>query len=292
MAKRIYDFEGPLDLETLPRPPLAALRALRITGVLLTPAGWRETPLDARQRLIHLGSENCVDREQVLEALMQSPPREMKMFPALREPAEAEVPEELSLALGPGRKLPRSVWLELRPLDRHVLMMLRANTRLLWRALDELMGMTRGGVALASSAAWTGELARCELRTHRVSARRINAADFHEGRACVLARVAGIRAARRTGQVLDLASQQVAGAIELGFLVQAEERPPRILCQAHVSTVDGQFFRSASLLGVATAATALYDMLSEHDPHLVIEGARVAEEPWMVLEEDETTVGR
>ncbi len=291
VASTVYTFEAPLDLQSLPRPPLAALRALRLAGMLVSKVGWEAMPLAARRGIVDAGSTDSVDPERVRGYLMSCPPREIRMLPRVADPPADRVPEHVLQALGPGRPIPVKFWQALRPLDRHVLSMLTGNTRLLWRALDELMVRTRGGAAMATGTSWTGELARCELKLSSHTARLLTNPEFHEGRGLVLARVAGIRAARWAGDLLDLASHVVTGPAELGFRIQDETSAGGVLCQAHVSTGEGGFFRGGALLAASTAAVALLEMVKDHDPTAAVHGLCIAEEPWLVMEEDETTIG-
>lgn len=291
MPSLIYGFEAPLDLETLPRPPMAALRAMRSSGMLVSQAGWQAMPLEARRGVARAGQGDPVDPDHVRGYLMAAPPREVRMLPRVSDPPVNQVPEHVLYGAGPGRPVPLRFWQALTPLDRHVLSMLSGNTRLLWRALDELMVRTRGGSELATTASWTGELAHCEIKTTPHTARRLHDPAFHEGRATILARVAGIRAARWAGDLLDLASHVVTGPVELGFRSLDEAAPGILLCQAHVSTSEGDFFRGGSLLAASTAAVALVEMVKDVDPLACVQGVTIAEERWMVAEEDETTLG-
>ena len=286
----LYDFEGPLDMARLERPPLCALRALRLTGMLLSREGWEATPHESRLKISLAGSQPVVDTNVVRDALMESPPRQMKMFQRLSDPTPTSVPEGIQRALGPGRSIPTEVWAQLRPIDRHVLSMIRGNTRLLWRAIEEI-GVAIQGAEPGTESAWTGEVAHVEIRMKQSTARKIEDPTFLDGRALILARVAGLRAARRAGELMDLHSQITTGAVELGFRVGYTGRPARILCQAHVSSVLGEFFRAGSLLAAATASVTLADLMSEHDSSVRIEEARVAEQPWLVGDDDETTLG-
>ncbi|MEZ4221105.1 MAG: cyclic pyranopterin monophosphate synthase MoaC [Polyangiaceae bacterium] len=286
----LYNFEGPLDLAVLDRPPLAALRALRITGVLLTRAGWTATPHGARLDLSLLGSQPKVENEKVVEALSTTPPREVKMFQRQLDPDPDSVPEDVQRALGPGQALSLELWRSLTSLDRHVLIMLRANTRLLWRALDEISAKQGGPFRLGLQQAWTGELARAEVRMRPKTAQRLQSPSFRGGLTLVLARTAGLRAARRAGELMDEHSHVTTGAVELGFRIDYDENPAKVLCQAHVSSVQGEFFAAGSLLAATTAAATLVDLAREEDAGVMIEGARLAQEPWLAEGDDEVTL--
>ncbi len=286
----LYGFEGPLDVSSLERPPLCALRALRMTGMLLSREGWEATPHEARLKISLAGSQPVVDCDGVRNALMDSPPRQMKMFQRLSDPDPAVVPKGIQRALGPGRSIPTEVWGKLRPIDRHVLSMIRGNTRLLWRAMEEI-GVAIQGAEPGTHSAWTGEVAHVEIGMRQSTARKLEDPNFHDGRALILARVAGLRSARWAADLMDLHSQVIVGAVELGFRVGYTERPARVLCQSHVSTVHGEFFRAGSLLAAMTASAAVADLVGEHDDSVVIRAGRIAEQPWLVGDDDETTLG-
>lgn len=286
----LYDFEGPLDLATLERPPLCALRALRVGGFLLTRTGWDLTPHEQRLKLSLIGSQQHIDVTSVREALAHTPPRELKMFSKTDEPSREAAPDRLQGALGPGRSLPPEVWSGLRPIDRHVLAMLGSNARLLWRALDEVGAAIRTAPGHSPHGGWTGELAHVEIHMQADKLNTLHAPSFHDGRALVLSRVAGIRAARQAGELMDVFAQVMTGAVELGFGIAQEPRPSHVLCQAHVSSVDGEFFRAGSLVAASTSAATLAALVQELDPGVVMQKGKIVEEPWLVDDEEEATI--
>lgn len=245
--RAIYDFEE-LDEDDLHRPPLAALPALRCTGVLLSGAGWLAAPPDVRQALMVPGAREIVDSAAV-----------RGLYPRWDDPSPCDVPAQLLDAIAHARAVPLELWQSLRALDRHVLLMLSKNTRLLWRALDELARVSIHGTSVVASRAWHGLLGRCELPVPLPVVARVTSPDIMDGRALVLARVAGVRAARRTGALLDLRAHVGTGPIELGCHTRWGQAT--LIWQAHVSTAQGGFFLAASLLAATTAGTALLDML-------------------------------
>ena len=293
MQRVLYELEE-LNEEDLYRPPLAALRALRCTGVLVSRAGWLAAPPDVRHALTNAGAQEIVDIAAVKALVDRIPLREMKLYPRWDDPSPYEVPRQLVESLGHARSVPLAFWQGIRALDRHVLMMLSKNTRLLWRALDELARESLHGAAVMPTGAWQGLLGRCEISVPVRLAIRITSPDFVDGRALILARVAGVRAARRTGDLLDLCSHVGAGPIELGCHLGWGRDSATLLWQSHVSTAQGEFFPAASLLAVTTAATALCDMLIAEEPALsvTIDGATLRDDRWMIGSEDEVTIAR
>jgi molybdenum cofactor biosynthesis enzyme len=206
-----------------------------------------------------------------------SPANQLKLVSRSVDPPANEVPPELLRALGPQRAIPLAEWGALASLDRFVLASLTYNTRLLWRALDEL---ERRGKLQRRRGAWAGSVARCEIKMRPEVFAQLMGAEFLQGRALVLARGAGRRAARKASETFDLQSETEVGPIELDWGVL--DQPGGMLWQAHVSGWDGAFLPAASLQAVVTAAVAICDMIKELDPKAAITIANIAEEPWLV----------
>lgn len=294
MERVLYDFEE-LSEDDLHRPPLAAQRALRCAGFLVSRAGWLSTPRDARHALALAGIRPVIDLAEVKYLVDRMPVKEVKLYPRCDDPAAHVVPTELLDALAHARPLPSAFWQALRPVDRHVLLMLCKNTRLLWRALDELARVTPHGDGVISTRAWYGLLARAELRLPSEIAARVFTREFMDGRALLLARASGVRAARRAGDLLDLRTGIGTGPIELGSHAGFSGHGATLIWQAHASTAQGEFFAAASLLAATTAAIALLDMLASELPNasqLALHDAGVREDRWLIGETDEVTLAR
>jgi hypothetical protein len=101
---------------------------------------------------------------------------------------------------------------------------------------------------------------------------------LHAGRSGVLARASGVRAARRVADVVDTHAETTIGPVELEY---GPLRGTGVLWQGHVSTAEGAFSDTASLLAVTTAAVAMIDLLREVDPNACIASATLADEPWL-----------
>jgi molybdenum cofactor biosynthesis enzyme len=290
MPRYVYLFED-LTEPDLPRAPLAALRALRVAGITISRAGWLTMPVEARVALAEAGTRDVVTQREVQTLIETAPIREMKLMPRIDDPPVDEVPAFVHGAFGPTRPITPEFWRSIRALDRHVLCMFVNNTRLLWRALAEISVRSRQGISLPAKG-WTGELARCDLRMPAEWVNGLLSPSFHDGRACVLARVAGIRAARWASEILDLHAALPTGPVEVGYSWDQAKKPGMITWQAHVSTQDCEFSPSASLLAAVTAATALHDILRRAGVASSIEKARMVEEPWLAADsEDEVTIG-
>ncbi len=272
----VYDFE---DIGSeLDRPPFAALRALQAVGVLVTPRGWQQLDHEARRVLVEEGSRERVDLLAVRTIANGIAANQIKLVSRSVDPSRDELSAELSKALGPQRAIPLQEWQGLTSLDRFMLASLSYNTRLLWRALDELE--RAGKLERRRRGAWSGAVARCELVTRADVLVQFLDARFLEGRGPLLARGAGRRAARRASEIFDLQVDTEVGPIELDWGLL--EQPGSMVWQAHVSGWDGSFLPAASLQAAVTAAVAVHDMIKELDPRSSISLATIAEEPWLV----------
>jgi len=261
--------------EDLPRPPMSALRALHAMSYFVSPRGWQSLALETRQEIAREGARETVGSANLDAAVRRIPLQQVKMLPRPREPDAEHVPPEIAAALGPIRGLTDAEWRGLRALDRCVLAILAHNTRLLGRAIDEILPPAPGGAQSSRSSA---TVARCEITIHKDALGRVMDPDFEGGRAFVLARVAGRRATRRVSEIFDRHADSTVGPIELDWGVR--EADSVIFWQAHVSAWDGAFFPSASLLAATTAAVALHDMVNELDPTAALGVARIRNEPW------------
>jgi len=273
----LYAFEELSD--DLPRPPMVAVRALLSSGIIPSPKGWLSLPVETRVAIARHGLAGVVDIAGVRELAQQIPPRYLKLVSRSRDPNPDEVPPLVAKALGPSRAISDGEWRSLRAVDRGVMASLAANSRLIARAYDEL-APSMGKVVSVRQVRWSGAIAHCEVHLNEQALQRIVSGTFLEGRALMLARVAGIRAARRIAETLDLHSDSATGPVELDGMIQHDRG--LVLWQGHVSSWDGPFFPAAALLAVTTAATALFDMIKEEDGGAHIEGASIRDEAWQV----------
>lgn len=292
MPKHIYAFEQ-LSLE-LERAPFAALRALQAAGIRLSRQGWEALSVEARTWIVEVGGAEVADPERVTNLLRGVPPREITLWQRQPDPSVDQVPQPVVSALGPTGQVPDSFWQAISALDRYVLVRLSHNTRLLVHAITEIALRTRQMTFIVSLKGWSGTLAHCEVKTERKAALRLADREVLDGQACVLARVAGVRAARQACDLLDLHRETLTGVIEIGSTVRTDARIGTVLWQAHVSTALGAFFPAASLLAVTTAAAAMHDILVHQlGAGAQIDAGRLADEPWCVGwdDGDATTAG-
>jgi molybdenum cofactor biosynthesis enzyme len=264
--------------DDLLRPPMAALRALQSVGVIVAPKGWLAIDLGARRTLSLEGSRDRVDMMVVREIINQVPANQIKLVSRVVDPDPSRLPDELAKVLGPSRPIAVEEWGKLRPLDRFMLTSLSYNTRLLWRALDELVQENR--MPRRRVRPWSGAVATCEIRMRSDVMATLLSSEFLDGRAFVLARGSGRRAARKASELFDLQSELSMGPIELDW--GASDTPGTMFWQAHASSWDGSFSPAASLAAAVNAAVAILDMLKELDPKVMISRAGIVEEAWVV----------
>jgi cyclic pyranopterin monophosphate synthase len=266
--------------QELNRPPKAAMRAMFSAGIMLSPKGWQSLTVDTRQALAVAGLHEKINESMVRQLLNEAGPTHMKMVPKIQDPPRDDLPKGLLAALGLMRTITVEEWRGLTPLDRFVLDSLSHNTRLLWRAIEEIARQPDSPLRRMPTKPWSGALARCEVFIRPEARQLLLSSKFLGGRATLLARAAGVRAARRAGRFFDLQAEVATGPTELDWAMGRTTGV--MLWQAHVSTWDAEFFPAASLLAVTTAAVAVYDMIKEVDPQAFINGAGIAEERWKV----------
>lgn len=281
---RVYAFED-ISID-LARQPLAALRALRAVGVALSPQGWSALSASSRFHLCQLGTSQSFDEDAVQEALRGLDMRRVRMVTRVAaNPEPAAATQHLLASL----KAPPELWARVDALDRWVLRALSEglNSRLFQRAYAEIV--RRNGVQTRMPDV-TAPIARCELALSG-AARAVVASPYLEGgRAVVLARASGLRAARAAPTVLDALAEEELGPIELGATMWRD----RVLWQAHASSVEGAFIGAASLIAVTAAAVALLEMVSRAETPLFggIALAEVREDVWVVGGDDEEELTR
>jgi hypothetical protein len=279
MSASIYAFEE-MEAE-LPRAPLCAIRGLVSAGIGASPVLWAALTPGARHAVAVAGSQEIVRDEQVHEALRGAPIQHIQFVAKSDTASDPSAPPR-----GVGEALRQqgidlAYWPRLRLLDRWVLTRVSRNERLLHRALREIA--TRQGIPLGIQPEVATLLARCELELSTGSVLRLRSPTILEGRAFLLARVAGVRAARGAPQVMDRHSDTQVGPVELEWTTWED----RVLWQAHVSSSDGAFLPWVSVLAATTAATALAEMASEGGrPTPILHVATVRLDPWVVGAEE------
>ncbi len=270
----IYGFEeiGP----DLARPPMAARRALLCAGVSVPLETWQSLPIEIRRALVDEGTRPAVSEINVKNSVSPVLKRIRFMGPVKDPPLDA-IPPSVFESLRSFRPITVEEWRRLTPLDRYILVALSGNSRLLYRAMEEV------GTGILSSVKlrpWIGPLARATVQAQVPALAELSAGHLMDGKALVLSRAAGVRAARRAHEILDGYGEKYAGPVELDSRIDLGEG--HVVLQAHVSTVDGEFFGAASVLAVAAAAAAMRDALSVRDARATIEQVGLREEAWSV----------
>jgi len=274
----IYAFEeiGP----DLARPPLAARRALLGAGVAVPLDTWKSLPLPARQTIVQEGSNPSIS-DFVVKNAVSSVLKRVRFMGPVKDPPFDSIPQSIVDALYTVRPLTLGEWQALNPLDRYTLLAVASNSRLLYRAIEE---MTNGPSSTLSGTIklkpWVGAVAHAEVRMTRAAFGEVAGGQIQGGKAIILARTAGVRAARAAHELLDGYAETYAGPVELDARLDASLGS--YVWQAHVSTAAGEFFGAASLLAVATAAVALRDAISSKDPTSTVGDVMLREEAWSV----------
>lgn len=279
MGPAIYAFE---EMEAdLPRPPLCAVRGLLSAGIAPSPLLWAELTPSARFAVALAGSQDTVREDHMHEALRGAPMQHVQFVAKSDTGGDPSVPVR-----GVGEALRQqgidlAHWARVPALDRWVLTRVSRNERLLHRAIREVA--TRLAIPLGMQPDVATLLARCELDLPTGAVLRLRSPLTLEGRGFLLARVAGVRAARSAPQVMDRFSDTLVGPVELEWTTWED----RVLWQAHVSASDGTFLPWVSVLAATTAAIALAEMAAESgkNPPL-IHGATVRLDPWVVGAEE------
>ena len=156
----IYEFEeiG----QDLPRPPLAARRALLCSGVAVPLDTWQSLPLPARQTIAQEGTKDAIS-EFVVKNAVSPVLKRIRFMGPVKDPPLDPIPQPVVDALRALRPLTVGEWQQLRPLDRYALVALSGNSRLLYRAIEE---MTNGPASKLSSIKlrpWVGPLAWTQI---------------------------------------------------------------------------------------------------------------------------------
>ncbi|HEX5398380.1 MAG TPA: cyclic pyranopterin monophosphate synthase MoaC [Verrucomicrobiae bacterium] len=92
-----------------------------------------------------------------------------------------------------------------------------------------------------------------------------------KGDVLTVAQIAGIQAAKRTGELIPLCHPLSLNHVEINFRVRAAAI--EIVCTAETSAQTG--VEMEALTGVSVAALTLYDMCKAVDKHMRIEAIRV-----------------
>jgi cyclic pyranopterin phosphate synthase len=279
---KLYSFDG-VDA-ALELVPLAARRALDVTGLKVSLEVWRALPLEARRALVTAGDGSVVDIERVTGLL---PPDQVSRIEPLREPREAAIPDELSAAFGPTRPISRALWQALSPLDRYALLKVatRGNPERVKAAYAEIVGHSAlsthlgpaGGARMVDVAQKLASLrqavAETRITMNADAFARVKGATVPKGDVLGTARLAGIMAAKRTSELIPLCHPLSLTKVELSL--ELDDAQSAISVRATVEAFDRTGVEMEALTAVSVAALTVYDMLKGIDRAMEIGPTRL-----------------
>jgi cyclic pyranopterin phosphate synthase len=283
---RLFAFDeiGPeLDLV-----PLAARRALDLTGVKLSLAGFRSLSLELRRELAALGSLPEVDTERVRRIATSAEPPASPL-PVRPDPPPDAVPSELHAALGSERPLDVAIWSALEPLERYALAKLASGSRVerLAGAYSEIVGRS----ALSTHLGASGEarmvgisrkvpserraVAESRVSMNAPTFERLLRADAPKGDVLGTARLAGIMAAKRTPDLIPLCHPIKLTRVDVALSTDAAQN--EVLVRVTVEAFDRTGVEMEALTAASVAALTVYDMLKAFDRGMSIGPTKLLE---------------
>lgn len=123
----------------------------------------------------------------------------------------------------------------------------------------------------------TERLARAEarLRMSPATAQAVERGDGPKGDVLGTARIAGIQAAKRTGELIPLAHPLLLSFVDVDARIEASEGV--VLITAEVRTVGQTGVEMEAMTACAVAALAIYDMVKGVERGVTIEGIELLE---------------
>ncbi|MHC5114709.1 MAG: cyclic pyranopterin monophosphate synthase MoaC [Planctomycetota bacterium] len=112
------------------------------------------------------------------------------------------------------------------------------------------------------------------LRAEPATLDRLESGDLPKGEALAAARIAGITAAKRTGDLIPLCHPLASDAVSVEFERAAADRL-RIVAEVSITARTG--VEMEALTAVSVAALTLYDMGKAVDKAMIIDGVRLVE---------------
>ncbi|MCP3902096.1 MAG: cyclic pyranopterin monophosphate synthase MoaC [Planctomycetes bacterium] len=112
------------------------------------------------------------------------------------------------------------------------------------------------------------------LRAAPATLDRLESGELPKGEALAAARIAGITAAKRTGELIPLCHPLAIDAVSVDF-ERADADRLRIVARVSITARTG--VEMEALVAVSMAALTLYDMGKAVDKAMVVEGVRVVE---------------
>lgn len=116
-------------------------------------------------------------------------------------------------------------------------------------------------------------IARCEVNMEPATLALIQSGGVAKGDVIGVARVAGIMAAKRTGELIPLCHPLPITSASVDF--QFDQEQSRVLIEARVSTVGKTGVEMEALTACSLAALTIYDMAKAADKGMVIGQVRL-----------------
>jgi cyclic pyranopterin phosphate synthase len=122
----------------------------------------------------------------------------------------------------------------------------------------------------------TARTARAEARVRlsAAAADALRAATLPKGDAFAAAQLAGIMAAKRTGELIPLAHPIPLGAVDVGF---AWDGATTLRIETRATTVGQTGVEMEAMVAASVAALTIYDMCKAVDKGIVVESVRLVE---------------
>ena len=300
----VFEFEG-IDRKRLKLMPLAARRALDVTGLKLSLAGWQSLPYEARIDMIKIGARDAVDREAVRGVVADVDP-----YPKEIKPDDERRLETCPPAL---RKHAYEGWFDLSMLKRYALVhqASRDDSEKLQNALHEILDQTkvmpgfmprlpdgrRSDQPAPDPPQLThiddhGNAKMVDVGEKEVTSRRavacatmIMSADtvaliandeVPKGDVIAAARIAGIQAAKQTPALIPLCHSVALTSVSLDFDLNIK------LCMVSIRAIaearDRTGVEMEAMVAASVAALTMYDMLKGVQRDIVINGRHAARE--------------
>lgn len=256
--------------------PMAARRALDITGLRLSRSSWLSLPVTARREIVELGSEPVVDATRVAELANESSPAPEPTAPLPEPPADGP-PASVVTTFGVSRPVSEAVWVSLSALDRYALAKVTNHARpeRIEAVYAEIVGQSAlsthlspaGGVRMVDVGQKTPTLRKAVAESFvsmgGEAFSRLEHATAAKGDVLATARLAGIMAAKRTSELIPLCHSIAITQVSLELdLLPGEQR---VRVTASVSTLDRTGVEMEALCAASVAALTVYDMLKSYD---------------------------
>jgi len=120
---------------------------------------------------------------------------------------------------------------------------------------------------------WREAVARGEIRLARATLRMIESSRIAKGNVLATARLAGIQAAKRTGDLIPLCHPLPITHCEVGFEIPGTRDRIVITASARIAAQTG--VEMEALTAVSVAALTIYDMCKAADKRMRITGVQL-----------------